>query len=218
MIAAHRRRTDKIQRENVMIDDNPADFPPESPVGVITVEINTKLEDFLQHDADLVSAHGDKLQAREIKDDTRDNLLEAFREIGLGAVAIGDRAVPGITARYIMPHPRTDQNLISSADAWFADTAPHEELFKTAGVNPNFRNNLIAAKDDFQQARDDADSADEKYGEAVGALDALMREIMELSRRRSALVKLKYKNNPGKLAAWAIASHLEKPPKRTPKS
>ena len=66
----------------------------------------------------------------------------------------------------------------------------------------------------FQTARDQADSAGEDYGEAVGALDALFRELMEHSRQRAALVKLKYRNNPGKLAAWAIASHLEQPPKK----
>ncbi|CAN5455100.1 hypothetical protein BH10ACI1_BH10ACI1_34070 [soil metagenome] len=215
MIAAHRRRMNKLDSERVMIVDNSADFPKGSPVDLISVEIDAKVAQALQRDADLASAFGDKLQAREIKGDSRDHLIDNFRDIVLGGVAIGDAAVPGITARYKIPQPRTEQNLIASADAWFDDTAPPlEGLFIAAGLVADFRANLIASKTAFQQARDNADSADEHYGEAVGALDALFREMMELSRQRAALVKLKYKNNPGKLAAWAIASHLEQPPKR----
>ncbi len=217
MIAAHRRRTDKLDREKVMIRDNPDDFPKGSPVEIISVEIDTKVAEILVRDSDLASAFGDKSQAREIKGDTRDRLIDNFRDIAIGAVGIGDGAVLGITAKFKMPYPRTEQNLIASADAWFADTAPPlEGLFIAAGLAADFRAELLDSKNAFQQARDNADSADEHYGEAVGALDALMRDVMALTRRRSALVKLKYKDNPGKLAAWAIASHLEQPPHKKP--
>ena len=213
MIDAHRRRVDKFDRERVFMTDNAADFPVGSTTSNISLELDTKVDLFLGQDADLVSSLGDKTQAMEIKGDARDHLLEAFREIVLGAKAISDAVVPGITMKYKMPYPRTEQNLIATADAWFADLAPHAAQFVEVGLRTSFRDDLIAAKEAFQQARDEADSAAEEHGEAVGAMEALMRELMTLSRRRSALVKLKYKNNPGKLAAWEIASHLEQPPK-----
>jgi hypothetical protein len=206
---------DKIDRERVMITDNAADFPPGSPVAVISEVINPKAAEILVRDADLVAAFGGKSQAMSIKDDRRDFLLDDFREIILGARAIGNTAVPGITDRFKMPEPRTEQNIMATAEAYFNETAPPlEQQFIAAGLDSDFRDQLKDDKNAFQSARDDADSASEEHGEAVGALDALMREIMALSRQRSAMVKLKYKNNPGKLAAWAIASHLEKPPKK----
>lgn len=219
MIDAHRRRMDKIDRERVFLTDNAADFPKDSPVDKISVIINAKAAQALAQDADLVSALGDKQQAQSVKGDARDNLLDEFRDVISGAIAIGDDAVPGITAKYKMPYSRTDQNLIATADAYHADTAPPlEEKLIEVGLPDDFRAQIIAAKNIFQQARDEADSAVEEHGEAVGALDALFREIMALSRQRAAMVKLKYKNNAGKLAAWKIASHLERPPKRAPKS
>ena len=116
-----------------------------------------------------------------------------------------------------MPDPRTDQNIIAKATAMFNETAPYEANFVGVGLDANFRTNLTAARDAFQQARDDANSAAEGHGEAVGAIEQLFREVMAISRQRGALVMLKYHNNPGKLAAWAIASHLEKAPKaKTP--
>lgn len=37
---------------------------------------------------------------------------------------------------------------------------------------------------------------------------------MEMERQRAAMVKLKYKNDPAKRAAWEMAAHLEKAPQR----
>ncbi len=212
---ALQRRMNKIDSERVFVTDNVADFPAGSPVDLISVVINAKATEVLAHDAALVSALGDKSQALAIKDHDRDILIDMFRDVVGGAIGIGDTAVPGITAKFKMPHPRTEQNIIAKADSMYADTAPPlEAQFFGAGLDANFRANIITAKTAFQTSRDNADSATAEHGEAVGALNALIREMMELSRQRSALVKLKYKNNPGKLAAWAIASHLEQPPKK----
>jgi hypothetical protein len=211
---AHRRRIDKIDRERVFLTDNAADFPAGSPVEKISAIINAKVAIALTKDSALVSTFGDKSQSQSIKGDTRDHLLEEFRDVIAGAVAIGEADTAGITFKFRMPSPRTEQNIIATADAFFADTAPPlEAKFIEVGLPADFRVQLTNAKNAFQQARDNADSAAEGHGEAVGALDALMREITAHSRQRSAMVKLKYKNNPGKLAAWTIASHLEKPPK-----
>lgn len=215
---AHRRRMDKLDRERVFLTDNAADFPKDSPVDKISVIINGKVSDALTRDGNLVSSLGDRQQAQSNKGNARDLLLEELRDVVAGATAIGNEVVPGITTKFKMPEPRTEQNLIAAADAFHADTAtPLEEKLIEVGLPADFRAQIINAKDSFQQARDEADSSAEEHGEAVGALDALFREIMALSRQRAAMVKLKYKNNAGKLAAWEIASHLEKPPKPAPK-
>jgi hypothetical protein len=214
MIAAHRRRIEKNDREKIFVISNAADFPKDSPVDRISGEIDLRVADFLARDNLLVSSFGGKLQAREVKGDTRDFLIAHLRDIVTGAAAIGDEAVPGITAKYTMPYPRTGQNLIATADAWFAETAPYEHLFVAAGFDADFRNKLNNARNDFQKACAAADGSAEEHDKAFETIDALMRDIMNLTRRRSALIRLKYKNNPGKLASWLIASHLELPPKK----
>jgi len=214
MIDAHRRRKNKDDRERVFISDNAADFPAGSPVANISAVIDAKVAEAVARDADLVSSLGDKAQAMNLKGNARDHLLEEDRAIVDGAVAIGNTAVPGITAKFTMPRPRTDQNLIADADSKYTDTEPLEAQFVGVGLDTHFRQNLKNARDAFQQTRDDAASATEQYGEAVGAVESLWREVSQHSRQRSAMVKLKYRNNPGKLAAWEIASHLERAPKR----
>lgn len=218
MTDANRRRMDKLDRERVFLTDNVADFRENTAVNNLSTTIDDKTAGALQYDAALVSALGDKAQAMSLKGDHRDHLLDILHDIVLAARGIGNTAVAGITAKFKMPEPRTEQNLIAGAEAMFQDTAPPlEDKFIAAGLPPEFRNHILAAKDDFQTSRDEADSAAEEHGEAVAALDALMREMMALARQRSALVQLKYKDNPGKLGAWAIASHLERAPHRARK-
>ena len=51
---------------------------------------------------------------------------------------------------------------------------------------------------------------------ATAELGANIRSAMISHRIVVAVMKIKYANNPGKLAAWLSASHIEKAPKRTP--
>lgn len=213
MIAAHRRRIEKTDREKIFLISHLDDFPQGSPVDSISAEINAKVEDFLTRDAALFSTLGGKLQVREVKGDTRDFLIANLCDIATSAVAIGDETVPGIIAKYNFQSPRDEQELIETAEAWFAETETHENLFITHGLDADFRNNLLNAKNDFQKALDAVFNSSQGNIGAFDELETLMFDIMNLTRRRSALVNLKYKNNPSKLASWLIASHLEPPPK-----
>ncbi len=215
MIAAHRRRKDKLDREAVFFTDNHDDFKA-GTAHDLTLQIDANIALILTQDAKLTSSFDDKDQKQEIKGDKRDEALDRIREVILGATAIGNTAVPGITSLFQMPSPRTDQNIIAKLTAMNDETAPYEQNFIDAGLDANFRNNLIAARDAFQTSRNAAASAAEHHGEAVGTIEDLFRTTMSMSRQRGAFVKLKYSANPGKLAAWAIASHLEKAPQSTP--
>src|SRR5688572_18387958 len=117
---AHRRRMDKIDRERVFLSDNSADFPRDSPVDRLSVNINAKAAEAVARDAELLSALGDKSQAMALKGERRDLLIEEFKDVILGARAIGDTIVPGITSKFKVPHPRTEQNLIAGADSFHA--------------------------------------------------------------------------------------------------
>lgn len=209
MIAAHRRRIEKTDREKIFIIGHTDEFPKGSPVDLISAEIDAKIDDFLTRDAALFSTLGGKLQVQEIKGDTRDFLIGHLSDIATAAQAVGEEAA------YIFPNPRNAQNLINAADAWFEQTAPHEELFIThGGLDADFRTKLLNAKAEFQNALDAVFHSSHGNIEAFEQLEDLMLDIMNLTRRRSALLHLKYKNNPSKLASWLIASHLEPPPKR----
>jgi hypothetical protein len=164
-------------------------------------------------DARLEQELGEKRAAQEAKDDSRDALIDLIRDFATGAIALND-VIPGIAAQVRMPDNRSDQNLIAAATSIHAVVAPHLDKFKDADLTSADHANLLIFRDKFTADRNAWESASEEHAGAVGALDAVFMDMMALSRKRSALVKLKYRSNPGKLAAWTVASHLERPPQR----
>lgn len=215
MTDAHQRRLDKLDGEDVFIVDNTADFPKDSPGEKITKQIRPMMQEARTLDARLTAELGERRAAQEAKDSWRDKLLNLLRDYATGGKGLAGE-IPGITAILKVPDNRNDQNLISAATAFFGATAPHTALFETVDLTADDHNNLITFRDAFIAAANEWESAVEQHAEAVGALDALFREMMSLSRKRSAIVKLKYRNNAGKLAAWTVASHLDRAPKPKP--
>lgn len=213
MTGAQRKRMDKLQREDIFMTDNEADFPANSPGGEVTSELRPKMAEALEKDAAITQESGGKRAAQESKDETRDELLNLERDFARAAIGIGTE-VPGLAAQFRVPENRTDQNLIATATAFYDASEPHKAKFNRL-LGAECRELLKAARDEFSAARAEWESAVEGKAGAVGALDALFREMMSLSRKRDAIVRLKYRNNPQKLAAWTVASHLERAPKRS---
>lgn len=215
MTDAQRRRIEKLQREKVFVTDNAADFPKDSPGDKVSVQINPKMDEALALDARLTTELGERRAAQQEKDETRDELLNLLRDFSTASKGIGSE-VPGIEAQCKVPTNRSDQNLIAAATAFFDAIAPHLAKFEELGMTAADHANLKIFRDAFTAARNDWESAVEQHAEAVGSLDALFRDMMLLSRKRSAIVKIKFKDNPGKLAAWEVASHLDRTPKPKP--
>jgi len=211
MTKAQRRRMNKLQSEGVFMTGNAADFPAGSPGAKITAIIKAKMDEALAQDATLIVELGEKRAAQEAKDESRDRLLNLEQDFSTAADGIADD-VPGIRAQFKVPSNRSDQNLIAAATAFFQASEPHKTKLVEAGLDDDCREQLETRRDDFSEARDEWESAVGEHAAAVGALDTLFREMMALSRRRGSNVKLKYKNNPGKLAEWKVSSHLDRAP------
>lgn len=213
MIGAHRRRTDKLDNEGVFMTDNAADFPAGSPGEIVTSLLGPKMAEARVLDAALIVELGEKRAAQEGKEETREEVVNVLRDFARAAIGIGSE-VPGLSAQFRVPDNRSDDNLIAAATAFYDASAPHEAKFEEL-LGDKCRTELTKKRDAFMAARAEWDSAVAEHAGAVGALDALFREMMSLSRKRDAIVRLKYRNDPGKLAAWTVASHLERAPKRS---
>ena len=115
--------------------------------------------------------------------------------IVLAAKGIGNE-LPGIADKYRLPRPRTDQNLIAKATSFHTDSADDEAKFIEYGLNPNFRASLLSARQEFEASSAQADAALEEHAEATGTLDTRFRDTMNLSRKRDAIVRIKYRDGP----------------------
>jgi len=208
-----RRKSGKLDREDVFITENSADFPVGSPVAVLTTQINAERAKIEQYAAEKESGYGDRRQAQEIYDTRRDELVDLLDLFQLAAEIIEDD-IEGTAAKFKNRYPRTDQILIARATSFHNDSEPIKEQFAEAGATAEKRARLLAARDEFQQAAGAHDAGEERHAEATGGLNDSFKKAMELSSRRDKRVKMKYRNNAAKLAAWKVASHLERAPIR----
>jgi len=131
------------------------------------------------------------------------------------AADIVDDDIEGTAAKFRKPYPRTDQNLIAKATSFNADAEPIKSAMFAAGLPTDAIARLLTVRDAFQQAALVHDTAEEKHAEATGGMTDSFRKMMDYSTRRGKNVLMKYRNNPAKLAAWLVASHLDRAPKKS---
>jgi len=121
-------------------------------------------------------------------------LVDLLDKFALAAKIVEDD-VEGTAAKFKNTYPRTDQKLITRATSFHNDSAGLETEFNDAGM----------------------DTGEESHAEATGGMIESFRKAMALSSRRDKRIRMKYRDNAAKLAAWTVASHLNRAPKNAKK-
>jgi hypothetical protein len=214
MDAAQRRKLDKLEREEVFLNDNIADFPPTSPGGKALAELSAVISQLRTLAAEQVSGESSARQHVGVKDEEVDALRQSIRNINRAAKAFEDE-IPGSDLKFRLPRNRSDQNVLATARAFLADAAPLKAKFIEYGLAGDFLDKLQALIEAVDERAAAADSAVEQRSGATGGLSDTIRKGMSISRRLDAIVRIKYQNSAAKLAAWTTASHLERAPERT---
>lgn len=210
------RKFDKFQRQSVFMNDSDADFPLNSPGNKAARELATLIAEIQTLNAQQTSGYDDKRQSHTVKDAAEDNLREDLEQINFAAKAFGDE-MPGAEEKFRLPRSQNEQVLLAKARSFLTDAEPLEAKFIEYGLAADFLADLQADIDAFEQAAASADSATEEHAEATGALNNAFKRGMALTRKLESIVKIKYRDNAGKLASFVVASHLERAPKK-PKS
>lgn len=208
------RKSNKYQAETAFMTDNAADFPRDSPGDKTARRLGEVLTRINQLAADQAS-EGSRQQIG-IKDETLAFIIIILQKMNRAANALAED-IDGIEDLFRMPRRRSDAIWLATARNFYDESAPFDAQFQEYDLPATFRADLLALIGEFEIAVREADIAQEQKGGATGALEAEFREAGKLSRKLNAIVRNKYADNPRKLAAWNIASHLEAAPKREPK-
>lgn len=214
MDAAQRRKFDKLEREEVFLNDNIADFPPASPGGKALAELSAVISQIRAFAAEQVSGAGSSRQHIGVKDEEVDALMRLIRNINRAANAFEDE-IPGSDLKFRLPRNRSEQNILATARAFLADAEPLKAKFVEYGLAADFTDKLQALIEAIDERAAAADSAGEQKAGATGGLLDIVREGMSISRRLDSIVRIKYEDNAAKLSAWTTASHLKKAPEKT---
>lgn len=208
-----RRKLEKFEREQAFMIDNAADFPRDSPGDKAAVFETNIINEMRALAAQQISGGASAAQGIGNKDDALDDLMQMIRNINRAANAFEDE-VPGSNLLFRLPRNRSQQNILATARAFHADAVPLEAKFIEYGLQATFLADLQALITAFDEAGTSADSGEAERAAATGGLTDAARRGMANSRKLNAIVRIKYQNNPQKLAAWTVASHLDRAPKK----
>lgn len=207
-----RVRDDAFIRIDQFGKDNAADFPALSIGGIQFAIIAAIILLIQQLSGDQAAGFGESQFAFNSKGNAREDLRSEMQRISDMARAMVYE-FPGIHLLFRMPYNNNDAQMLASAIAFHTEALTFKDNFITYGLPADFMGQLQAAIDAFEQSLGAPGSAIDARVEATAELGDAVRRGMIARRILDAVVKNKYRNDVGKLAAWASARHIEKLPK-----
>jgi hypothetical protein len=125
--------------------------------------------------------------------------------------------IPGLEKKFPSVSHLKDQELLTAARMYAADALPLKAEFIKRGLPDSFLDDLnddIAA---FEEALTQRTQGREKHVNATATIDDLIERGMRIVRELDPIMRNLFENEPGKLAAWLSASHVERAPRRKAK-
>ncbi len=154
------------------------------------------------------SGRSEAKQGTQTINDARDNL---FADL----IAIREAAkVLGVEDKFPYPPRNNDEELVQVAGTYATGALPLKADLIAHELPADFLEDLAADKAAFQAAMAERQNAVGDHIAARRELDDALARGVEIVRKLTSLMKVRYANNPGKLAEWAAATHIERAPRR----
>jgi hypothetical protein len=190
-----------------------ADFKPDSVGALKFTEMNVVISDADAESEKQFTGSTSSKQSFTTKDTARENLREILSDIARTARAMAYDFV-GINDKFKLPRNRNDQQLLITARSFLSEAATYEENFVAYEMPKTFLADLQTKIGEFEQLLSEANSAVGSKVSATANMGKIVRRGMVIRRILDGIVKNRYRDNPGKLAAWATASHIQKASKK----
>lgn len=205
------RRYEMQVKANQFGIDNGADF-----TGIATTkfsELGTLVNDAENKAAAQQSGFSEAAQQFEVKDTARENLRDEMSDISRTAKSM-EYEFDGIADKFRFQRNMSDANMLAKARAFHTESLPYDQNFQDYGLHKDFRVHLNDAADAFEATFSTTATATAEHVAATADTSSKVRQGMVIVRILDGIVRNRYANDPGKLAAWISASHVEKAPKK----
>lgn len=124
------------------------------------------------------------------------------------------RKKAGFNEHFPSPSGEADNELIAQTRAVAAKAVEYQTDFIERGLTSVYLASGAALVDAFEAALDATNTALSHRGAAVGSKKSAYREADEYFDELDIFIRNHYSDQPEKLAAWKIASHIERAPKK----
>lgn len=206
-----RRYYERAVRVNQFGTDNGGDF-----TGKATTQftlISTLVNETESQAAAQQSGFGEAAQQFEVKDTAREDLREAMSAISRTAKSM-EYEFDGISDKFLFRRNLNDADLLAKARAFITAASDYTLDFVAYGLPATLIADLTALADAFEASFASTATAKAEHVAATAETSSKLRDINVAIRTVDGIVRNKYANDPGKLAAWASASHVEAAPKK----
>lgn len=203
-----RRKLEKFERQKDFFAEYAANFPDGTP-GAETAAINAAIIDEIRELAGDEISGDDAPQTHEEDGGTLGEMMMLLRNMNRAANAF-EEEIPGTTKMFRLPRNRSAKSLLKAADSFLTDAAPLREVFVQYGLDETFLTDLQNYITEIEAAKQKQESSGTRLDDSAQQLIEAANRGMKNSRRADAIVRIKFGDDPHKLAAWTIASHLER--------
>lgn len=210
---SERWRKEAFERTKQHSLDYPTDFPNGSIQKIHMAKIITEIGLIDLYAIQQADSGGSASQAFAVKDTAREDLREHMQDVA-DTAKVMEYAIDGIANKYRMPYNMTDQNLLATAYAWIDSLVAHEAQFISYGLQSDFLTLLTDAAAAFDAAMQAPMTSTEQRVAATALIGEAIRRGMISLRIVDRVMKNNYAGDPGKLAAWNSAAHVERAPKK----
>jgi hypothetical protein len=160
------------------------------------------------------SATGAKFTASERRAIRRHTYTTKLTRIAMTARDI-ERNDPTFVNKFRTPQRnKSDLNWLETGRAFAADLPAVLDKFTDYGYDHNFIALLIAEGNEFEDAINSQDSSQRQRIDSNASIDSIIADGLKALRTLKIIIPNIFSGNPGKLADWASASHVERRPKR----
>jgi hypothetical protein len=158
------------------------------------------------------SGGGTARQGTITRAEARAALREDLEAINRTARELDDQS--GLNAKFRLPRPFNDQQLLEAARAFATDALPLKESFIAHELPANFLEHIETDIAAMKEAIGNQSGGIGDRVAAVAAIDEAIERGTVLTRKLGAIMKNKYGNDRATIAEWTSASHTERPPRR----
>jgi hypothetical protein len=184
------------------------DFVEGGAARQLYAELQAVIPEIEQNGAAFGVGRSDAKQGTQTINETRETLLGdlfSIREAG---------KVLGVEEKFPYPPRKNDEQLLQMAGVYATNALPLKAQLIAHELPADFLEDLAADKAAFQSASAERGNAVGDHISARQELDDALGRGVELVRKLTGLMKVKYANNAGKLAEWTAATHIERAPRR----
>ena len=190
-----------------------ADLPAGSVAATAAADLQTQYNTVVSESAEQSSFEGTGKEGTALRAVARENIRDYLSTLGRTAKVVS-RETPGFDKNYPLVSAMDDTELLNTARAVAPKALADETIFVGRGLTNDFLVSIDGFINDFDASQDTSNIADGSRGASVSDKNTAYESGLDDVDILNDFIRNFYRNQPAKLAAWKIASHIERSPKK----